>query len=186
MSELSNLFDSFYSRFVLRDLLAKVLPGLIVISAVVVSFYCPGQALEYVNSMSGWLWLGMLGLGWLVGFAAQGLGEKVGLIRYFPRSMYANELAYFKVAADFDHCAPLMQQRKHERLVIVMEACGNGFLSFGIAFFLLLITRHLNRPYGISLIFAGAGLFFMHLRNRSRHCDYMKSVIDSEKKQNLE
>jgi hypothetical protein len=83
--EVTQVIDSFYGRFVLRDLFGKIVPGfiaMIAFGATVTSFK---DVSDYVGKMSLGAWIIAIGAGWLGGFVVQSLGELLGLIVYYPR-----------------------------------------------------------------------------------------------------
>ena len=81
---ISNLFDSFYTHFVLRDFVGKVIPGAIVVVAfgyTVLSFRdlvgCELCALAEIPFV---VWLFLVGAFWLVGVAVQRFGERCHIV----------------------------------------------------------------------------------------------------------
>ena len=152
MSDLGNIFNSFYSKLILRDLCGKVVPGSILLLALISSFIKQGHL--DLTSLPLAVWILGFGFAWITGFAVQALGEKTGLIRYYPRilnhkawtivareQLSASELSkkggsedegqknwmefYYKFSSIADDGA--IQQR--ERLVVIKEACGNTFVA---------------------------------------------------------
>jgi hypothetical protein len=85
-SEVQNFFQSFYEGFVLRDLLGKIVPGGIVLASIAGAlFSSPGYRLKDLNELEAPIWIALIGVCWLIGFAVQGLGELFGYIAYYPR-----------------------------------------------------------------------------------------------------
>jgi len=159
MSELKDLFESFYSKLVLRDFFGKVIPGALVVG----SFVYPRIIATCVGGLtSPWLWLLFIGLAWVAAFAIQALGEIHGWIRYYPRILEC--LAWEKVVErdpELKHLTGVglaglgppdhergdknwqdfithfnvnvsdpAQIMQRERLVVIKEACGNTYLAF--------------------------------------------------------
>lgn len=82
------LFDAFYSRFLLRDVVAKVIPGLLLLLTYASVIKSPEYIIAFFKpGMSVWMWLATFSLSWIVGFAVQSFGETFGMIEYFPRDI---------------------------------------------------------------------------------------------------
>lgn len=85
-SELQNFFQSFYDGFVLRDLLGKIVPGGIALASIAGAlFSSPHYHLPDLNGLSVPIWIALIGVCWLIGFALQAFGELIGYIVYYPR-----------------------------------------------------------------------------------------------------
>jgi hypothetical protein len=69
MSEVENIFNTFYSKFILRDFFGKIVPGSILLSSIATSLMSLTRTLKYMDSMSGWMWLFFVGIRWIAGFA---------------------------------------------------------------------------------------------------------------------
>ena len=116
-SDLKDTFDAFYDRFILRDLFAKVVPGAIVLAsfagAILGPFYHVQGLKQLILHVPVALWIPAIGVGWLAGFAVQGLGECIGLMIHYPRR--ANRLYNL-----FVHPTPNQQWSTR-------PICSNGF-----------------------------------------------------------
>jgi hypothetical protein len=148
--ELATLFDSFYSHFVLRDLFGKITPGAIVLIAMLIIVINSSDFYKFFYSTNVWIWIIFISVSWLIGFAIQGMGEIFHLIIYFPERIskirwYEEYIIFLKGAEDFE-------KQNVERFVVIKEACGNGYVAFGIVLIFLL-------AYGI--IFMMANIFNM-------------------------
>ena len=146
MKELTNFFDAFYSRFVLRDLMAKIGPGSITLAAI--GIILSGASDVYIASiisMSFWGWIIFIAIAWLIGFSIQGLGEILKIIRYYPRYEDSNKKKklelnrWYRILNDFRNNATKIDDQQNERLVIIKEACGNGSLSLLLSSYLLIM-----------------------------------------------
>ena len=127
MSELTNIFDSFYSRFVLRDFLAKIIPGLILIFALGSAATSTGFIGIY-TIMSFGAWLVLLGVAWIAGFAVHSFGMLFRLIKYVPDGVDVKEFS--KQELEFYKKLGLEEQRRYERLAVIKDTCGNTFVAF--------------------------------------------------------
>lgn len=165
-----DMFDALYRQFLLRDVFGKVIPGLILLTAIAATFDGFATVGKTINSMSFESVVLAIGIGWLAGFAVQSLGELSSLIIYFPkihvlfqmisrlklrpwRDIRAEiisiediqtvrdrlHVAYFETEQDwFEFRNPLFSElsennpfavRQIERLIVIKEACGNGYVS---------------------------------------------------------
>lgn len=148
INSLTSLFDSFYTRFVMRDILAKVIPGsilLVFISATILSL---PKVISSINSMSFGLCIVGGGAAWLVGFIVQSFGEMFKLIRYFPKKIswddeIENILAFLEVAS-YD------EKLQFERFVVIKEACGNGYVALLVSFLFSIFIKVLESLFTLS------------------------------------
>jgi len=141
MSDLSELVESLYSHFLLRDIAAKVIPGLlafIIPFAMFSSDHRPVQRmLRSVNVLI--LLIIAYGFGLAFGMILQQLGSLVRLIKIhvwnndpetgetsLDRSIGA-EYRFLRVAQNNKGWL-----RRRERLVILKELCGNYALSLTV------------------------------------------------------
>lgn len=128
MEHLFGLVEAFYSRFLLRDFLAKILPGILVM---VFILYRLGVDLLGVE-ISFFVGVCIAALAWIVGFAVQGLGEILCLIEYHQDNEAADRYLEF-IRYDGDK---KVNEKDIERIVVIKETCGN----MQVASILILIT----------------------------------------------
>ena len=83
--DLRPVFDAFYDRLVLRDVAGKVVPGSILILSLVVGAFGFEATTAWLPKMSFPLWVLLFGVSWLIAFALQYIGEKLHLLRTYPR-----------------------------------------------------------------------------------------------------
>jgi hypothetical protein len=202
MSDLKDLFESFYSKFVLRDFFGKVIPGLVLLLATAVAVSAPYPVASYVQSMGLISAIAILGLSWLAGFTAQSVGEAVGLIRYYPRR---NELGKtltdrdaYKIRIESDRLAP-DQRHQLERLVVIKEATGNGHVALLLAALILIADGLLEvvraqadlsewlwseflraGPVFVFVVVAVVSLARMHWIHVQREWDWMQTMLTSK------
>jgi multisubunit Na+/H+ antiporter MnhB subunit len=145
--DLRSLFDAFYDRLVLRDFFGKVVPGMVLLSTVCASVArINATSTEFSNlvnnlvKLSFLVWVVIFGAAWLIAFAIQAFGEWVSwsncrkhLIEYFPRNVFPSDESYFRFSREFQKKAKPDDRIQAERLVVIMEACGNGYLSLMIS-----------------------------------------------------
>jgi len=195
MSDISGFFDSLYSRLILRDVFAKILPGTIVSAAVAYATLPPDTFFALLDP-SLFLALGMMGCGWLAAFAIQGLGEKHKFIKNEPPGLNRQQL--YERMVEFERKSTSSQQMHAERLLVIKEACGNGYLALILAVVLTILLWPLRVvatgapllatfraswwpfvPLSILYLAAASFLRFMHLRHGKHHLKYMDVVIAS-------
>ena len=222
-TDLKDAFDAFYRRFVLRDLLGKIIPGEIAILSFGAAFGGVLNTNTLFDSLSFGVWLGVMGLAWLVGFAVQSLGEALHLIAYYPRAslfreIFSNDMfvtwtdalariqqmrnltdvrallaqVRFKSDSEFyqywnplqAHLADNAEGRQAiERMVVIKEACGNGYISLLVSWLILLSCKWTSKclcaaggdadfiiysvALGILAIFL-ARMHFVHVRRQQQ------------------
>lgn len=149
--ELRSLFDSIYERFLLRDFMGKVIPGLILLTALT-HLVWPNQRL--LGRMPRWGVLEaavIFGVAWIAGLVVQSLGETrpCRLIRYFPPEygVGLDKVVMKAFYVDFRQCVNSTfeegangntlrgrETRQHlERLTVIKEACGNSAVALLLA-----------------------------------------------------
>src|SRR3989338_2411328 len=137
MNNLVGLFDALYSRLLLRDVFGKILPGMVVIFSILASFYSVTQIKTLLLEMNFWLWLILLGAAWISAFAVQSLGEFLKVIRYHNKNTHKE---FYKERYEFNKCVNSSEERLQlERLVVIKEACGNGYLALAVGGLIRLI-----------------------------------------------
>ena len=143
MDDLKTFFDSFYDRFVLRDFFGKVIPGSILLFSVTLSLSSFPVVLFYLNNLNIYLWIFLVGVGWITGFTIQSFGDRLKLVRYFSGDIkQENERKHnYKTQQDFydsEPSAPIRQT--YERLIVIKEACGNSYVSLIISLIIFIIA----------------------------------------------
>jgi hypothetical protein len=193
MSDIPGIFDSLYSRLVLRDVFAKILPGTIVSAAVAYAALPPDTFFALLDP-SLFLALGMMGCGWLAAFAIQGLGEKYKFIKNEPPGLNRQQL--YERMVEFERKSSPSQQMHAERLLVIKEACGNGYLALSLSVLLTILLWPLRVvatgasltlrsswwpfvPLSILYIVAALSLRFMNRSHAKHHLKYMNVVIAS-------
>ena len=136
MEEISKFFDTLYSHFVIRDIAAKVLPGLLALFSIVKIFrpdisYTSGLLVDIPDVFKAVV---LYGVGFVSGVLLQYVGMKSGLtITHVWPKTEANTSEFnsvdraisFLVEVDSKH--PLA--RKRERMIVLKEMTGNYALA---------------------------------------------------------
>jgi len=138
MENSKSLFDSFYTNFILRDLLAKITPGSIIFSTLfVISSKDSSSFVEFISDLTFWSSIILLGILWITGIAVQGLGEILVWIRYFPKDI--DNRTFQEIRLEFLKRASDGQKQENERIIVIKEACGNTYVAIVIALFLFFL-----------------------------------------------
>ena len=131
-SHTKEIFESFYDKLLLRDLFGKVVPGVLLILAILIAAFGPSGVDIAMSKMTFSLWIILGGFSWLTGFALQYLGEAAKLLRKNP---YGNcnprqtRDSFYPIWAVFQKRATKFEKIHAERLNIIKEACGNAAVS---------------------------------------------------------
>ena len=155
MGDIGNAIKYLYRQLILRDILSFVAPGALIVWSALYFFF--PELLSY--SIHWLLYIPLFGVFYLVGFAVQCLGELFGILSFSPPDKYPwprrerwnilNPIGvrwtkdkdnvwwnkYYKEMEEFwakTKCDEDAQQRR-ERLIVLKQLCGNGFLSIIIA-----------------------------------------------------
>ena len=144
--DLAKLFDSFYNRFILRDVFGKIVPGFILLSGIVLAFSSPEKiyaamkpflfktSAAELNSVSLWvILLSSLGIGWLAGLGIERLGEIAGILVDPPRKLTEQRWLNLIIFFDRDTMEKPYERSQRERMVVIKEACGNASVALGVA-----------------------------------------------------
>ena len=180
MPELGALFDSFYSRFVLRDLFGKIAPGMMLLCAITIGTKSLSDAVDLAAKASLGAWVLLGGLAWLLGLSLQGLGELVRVVRYFPKGVTWDR--WNRKIVRFREIARPAHVQDFERFTVVKEACGNAAVAALVSALVMLVARW-GTPEGyitaVSTALVIPGLLKMHVANAKRANDYVDSIVNS-------
>lgn len=134
MENLSTLFTDLYTKFLLRDIVGKIVPGALLWSTVLYMFFAPKQLLAYFRRLpiAGLVIVG--GFIWTVTLGFQSAAEMLRIWSYFPQVAGAKTPSdSFAVSTlrvvEFQRCADDVQLLQYERFVVIKEACGNLFFA---------------------------------------------------------
>jgi len=143
-SDIAKIIKYFYSRFILRDFLGKIIPGSLFLIIISLSVIEVGDAVKYYGYLKHfWIWLIFIGFSWLTGFAIQGIGTyKKIFILYYPKKIEYEEGE--KKYGEFIEKANDEQRTLHERFVVLKEACGNGYFSLLLSLIFIATSIHIS------------------------------------------
>ena len=194
---MSDFFNNLYEKFLLRDILSFITPGAILTVSVFLLWLSPSQILENIAKIHWILYILIFGFLYIVGFAIQCLGaEFPRVFRLPPLIRFHRDLTDSKFYND-DNLKDIYKRRlsskeslgkdskqQNERLVILQQMCGNGFLAATIAAILLLVKYllpdfSLLAPLatGLLTLFLLASLYVGHLVHVRRHSIWQDVVL---------
>jgi len=188
---MDKFLDSLYSRFILRDLVSKIFPGSLVISAIALSLLPQEEVLSLVLQMPFFGWLVVFSAAWTTAFAMQSIGEVTGMIKYWKSGV--RDKAFRSKLVLFTDTASDIQVQQFERLIVIREACGNTYVAALLSLLVLYVTM-LNKlgwsdtmskiaevwPALVAVALFIAALVRMHFQNVNRLQDHIDTVIDSQ------
>ena len=131
--DLAALFESFYSKFVLRDLFGKIVPGMLLLFGVCLGLLDMKTVGLLISDLTFGVWIVTAGFSWLLGFVVQYVGEGARLLRTHPKGVGKTRNEFHPDLAMFHDNSSSREAIHAERLNIIKEACGNGAVSLGIA-----------------------------------------------------
>jgi len=133
---MGGFFDSLYSQFLLRDLLAKVVPGFIALAAIsALVIHSPLELVERLSGVHSIVTIGILyGISFMVGMFLQFIGERIRFVVIFVwrdnDEIDAREESlrrFQEFLSDEALSVPIYRQR--ERFAILKEMSGNFGMS---------------------------------------------------------
>jgi SAM-dependent methyltransferase len=148
---LTELFNSFYNNFILRDIVAKIVPGVLLTFSIATLKYEPARVLQYVREASTIELAFATAASWVIAFGVQAMGEARGLIRLWPKELNTDDVRRHMVC--FGRRATVEEKRIVERYVAIKEACGLGYLTLLITLGLVIAGETVRSAAGY-----GAGL----------------------------
>jgi len=151
MSEISKILDQLYTNFLLRDIVAKIIPGLLLATSFILLLIDKNpidfEWLEDVHPFAGIAFL--YGFGMMLGMLCQFIGYRcLGIKIYvWPKDGRGDEVeASLEKAIAFAKtttCRPKLA-RKRERLVILKEMAGNYSVVCFLTVIFIIVRVFLN------------------------------------------
>jgi hypothetical protein len=189
MSDLTGLFDALYSRLILRDFFGKVVPGSAIIFSIYAISFSPSDIPKFIHDISFFPALILIGFSWIVAFALQAIGETTHLIRYHT---YNTNKEFYARRHEFHTKTDVQEHQQLERLVVIKEACGNGYVALGLSG--VLLTLHvlvtdgchvvmddikLHWPVILFIVVLIIFLAVMHFIHVKRQDEYMNTILEA-------
>jgi len=131
MSTADTVVDRLYTNYLLRDFVAKLLPGAVFLGTVLLTPYDARLKVHSLDNLPAWTWLLLLGASLVTGFAIQAFGELTGLARIYPRNgnrNYARQQAIYRMVALHSLEKPWANLQR-ERYVVIKEMSATTALA---------------------------------------------------------
>jgi hypothetical protein len=123
MSDLVKVLDYLYSRFILRDFLAKAVPGALVLGSCALLWWDLKTILGGLGKLPIYTYVLLYGIAFVTGFGIQAIGTFSWVVTLRPRcERLKDTLARLNT---FRERATDKQQQQHERFVVLKEMTGN-------------------------------------------------------------
>ena len=199
-----NLVDALYSRFLLRDVFGKIIPGLALLLTLGIVLISPDDCKpetcrDIIMRLPFGVWIAIFGAAWIVAFAVQSIGEWTKLIRYYPKT-YKEDQEWYRLTARFrTHDDYNIHNQQYERIVVIKEACGNAYVSLLLSAAIWLLDRlwvnwdtlqvsvqtgfeELIDHIVIVIVVVGVIVFLrrMHFKHVERGADFLQSVVNRD------
>jgi hypothetical protein len=186
MNWIVQVLEALYGRFLLLDLVAKIVPGAFAITSTAAVLSSWEKLSQTVQRMPWWALVLWAGAAWTVAFALQVIGETVRALRDLPTSKSRED--WYATLKKFNSQADDRQRQQADRLLVIKEACGNTSMAVGLYVLLSLIRfsssgfRHQRWEWSQApaLIIAAAAsivLALMHREHVKRHQLYVEGVL---------
>jgi hypothetical protein len=185
---LPGLFDALYSRLLLRDFFGKVIPGAIVIFSMCLATWPWTYIQKFIQDLSFISGLILIGLSWILAFALQGVGEVTHLLRYH---ICKTSKDFYGKRNRFHMRTNARQHQQLERLEVIREACGNGYIALSLSGLFLILNGLARDGYRIVftvivghwpvIVFGGILVIFlavMHFFHVRRQDEYMNVFLE--------
>lgn len=184
MDNLFGFVEAFYSRFILRDLLAKITPGMILLTTIT---YIVNDGFPLNINISFVIGVFVVSFAWIIGFAIQGLGELTRTIRYHKNK--ESKENYWKYMQQLEKNGK-NNDKDLERIVVIKETCGNASLSIFLSGILLVLyiclvdmpsdtTLIKLVPVFVLYIILLVSLYSMHLKHVLRQDDLVSQRLEN-------
>ena len=183
-SDMKDFFDSLYTRFLLRDLFAKVVPGGLLLATIVYTSKLDRYFLSLSERFDWLLSVGAFGLSWVVGFGVQSIGESVRWIQHHPAE-FDNQSKRYNLRCKFSRLATDIERQQVERYAVIKEACGNAamavLLSLGVVAIETIAGELRLDPGAILtisfLLTISAYLLKANYSHAEKHYTFMKKLV---------
>jgi SAM-dependent methyltransferase len=180
---IDQITNAIYTHFLLRDVVAKLAPGALLLFSLSTLKHEPAEVVDYVASAGPLFIVFGLSASWVAAFGLQALGELTKVISLWPRNM--TRAASRETIVAFLHCASAEEKRVVERYVVIKEATGLGAVSLSVATLTLALgdgARGLGRihqemPFlSLSMVLVGL-LVWTHRQHLARQYETYEVVI---------
>lgn len=167
MNELAAFFNAFYSQFVLRDFMAKMVPGGVVLLSCCLALSGPQTIIGFAEQAPLWPWIFVAGISWLVGIGIQGLGSKLDYSvteklndQESPKKIEPKKWfnLYVKCKQQLDQENQNVKKQELERLIVLRESTGIGCTALVIATLVLTLDGFIDSGFKLAVWWCTGGL----------------------------
>lgn len=186
MKELEGLFNAFFNRFLLQEILGKVIPGAILLFSLYIAFVYPNITIPEIFtllksfSFSSWFILGSVS--WITSYIIQIFGEfpkPFKLLLYYG-PWIPDDVYWYKKKIRFNEVATPYERNMFQRLVNIKKGCGNTAISLLLSSIILAIfwnDRIKNIGLLLTLFIGGIILLYMHRIHAKRSTWWLQNVL---------
>jgi hypothetical protein len=181
---MQGFFDAIYSKFILRDLFSKIVPGAIFLCTALLLFDGNLSCILLHGDFSPAVWAILYGIAWILGLALQSLGEVLGLLKFH---IYGTDQKYRSRRIRAHRLATERESHELERYLVIKETTGIS----SIALFLFAAVRFVSLYYvhpgpfwptaipSILVVLTASLLYWMHRHMVKVECEFMENVIEA-------
>lgn len=142
MKDLTSAIQYLYEQWILRDLLSYITPGAFLVAAISIQLIGLSFFLDLIKSLPLVIILFLFGPFFIIGFALQNLGEKLGLIVWHARKddvTHLSTLQKFHAAAASE--ADDWIERTRERISVKKNMTGTALVALIFAGLFTLVVQ---------------------------------------------
>lgn len=184
MNGLTELINSFYNNFILRDIVAKIVPGFLLAFSIATLKYEPSRIFKFIREASATELAFVTAGSWVIAFGLQAMGEALGLIRLWPKDLNSEQAR--KRIVCFGRRATPEEKRIVERYVVIKEACGLGYLALLMSLVMIIAGEASRNGAGAGLLHAVSNhklligsTFLLAAAMWWTHCKHLKRQYDT-------
>ena len=186
MKELEGLFNAFFNRFILQEILGKVLPGAILLFSLYIALASPditvSEMFILIKSLPFISWLLLFSVSWITSYVIQIFGElpKPFKLLLFYGPWIPDDVFWYKKKIRFNEVATAYERSMFQRLVNIKKGCGNTAISLLLSSIILAIfwnDRLENIGFLITLFVGGIILLYMHRIHAKRSTWWLQNVL---------
>lgn len=175
-----SIIDNLYKKFFLRDFLGKIIPGLVLLSTAV--FVNDREFKNITIDFHWWVWIGLLGVAWVVGFATQVGRELILYIAIRTRNdrlLETNTIEewyakYFK----FSNKAKSRYRETLERFIVIGESTGNLGVALIIPSMVGYFTHYIGGSMVLFIFAISICLIQSSIVHRKRRNSYVNTFLN--------
>lgn len=186
MKELEGLFNAFFNRFILQEILGKVIPGAILLFSLYIALASPGitilEMFALIKSLSFASLILLCSVSWITSYVIQVFGElpRPFKLLLFYGQWIPDDVYWYKKKISFNEVATVYEKSMFQRLVNVKKGCGNTSISLLLSSIILAIfwdNRIENIEFLLTIFIGGLILLYMHRIHAKRSTWWLQNVL---------